>query len=127
MPKEHTNRIYIKAISHYIKEHSMPSEKRYVFSYTISIKNTGDSAAQLITRHWVITDASGNEHEVFGEGVIGEQPLLQPGQHFEYTSATVLETPVGYMCGHYQMVNIDGVAFQADIPAFTLSQPNQLH
>jgi ApaG protein len=98
-----------------------------VFSYTITISNTGKLAAKLLTRHWVITDANGEVQEVHGEGVVGEQPYLRPGESFEYTSGTVMDTPVGSMEGSYQMVTDDGSAFDARIPVFTLSMPNALH
>lgn len=127
MSKIASHKIDVLVKSTYIAEHSTPSEGRFVFAYTINIQNQGNIAAKLITRHWVITDADGNEQEVFGEGVVGEQPLLQPGENFEYTSGTVLDTPIGCMHGHYQMVDSDGHAFQTQIPAFTLSQPGQLH
>lgn len=111
----------------YIEEQSSPEEDRYIFSYTITISNTGKVAAKLLTRHWMINDANGNMQEVHGEGVVGEQPYLRPGESFKYTSGTVIETPVGSMEGSYQMVTDDGYAFDAEIPAFTLSLPNALH
>ena len=113
--------------TNYIEEQSSPDDDRFVFSYTVTIRNTGKSAAKLLTRHWIINDANGNVQEVHGEGVVGEQPYLRPGESFEYTSGTIIETPVGSMEGSYQMVTDDGLAFDADIPAFTLSQPNALH
>ncbi len=127
MPKELAHKINVEVKSAYIGEHSIPTEGHFVFSYTICIQNRGSVAARLITRHWVITDADGNEQEVFGEGVVGKQPYLRPGEQFEYTSGTVLETPVGYMQGHYQMISEDGTPFKTLITPFTLSQPNQLH
>ncbi len=111
----------------YIEDQSSPEENRFVFSYTITIRNTGSLAAKLLTRHWIINDANGNVQEVHGEGVVGEQPYLLPNDSFEYTSGTVIETPVGSMEGSYQMVTDDGFAFDANIPAFTLSLPNALH
>lgn len=111
----------------YIEDQSSPEENRFVFSYTITIHNTGSLAAKLLTRHWIINDANGNVQEVHGEGVVGEQPYLLPDESFEYTSGTVIETPVGSMEGSYQMITDDGFAFDANIPAFTLSQPNALH
>ncbi|MCK4587464.1 MAG: Co2+/Mg2+ efflux protein ApaG, partial [Gammaproteobacteria bacterium] len=92
-----------------------------------TIRNTGSLAAKLLTRHWIINDANGNVQEVHGEGVIGEQPYLLPNDSFEYTSGTVIETPVGSMEGSYQMITDDGFAFDANIPVFTLSLPNALH
>jgi ApaG protein len=100
---------------------------RYVFAYTITIKNTGTLAAQLVSRHWIITDADNQVQEVKGEGVVGEQPLLRPNESFEYTSGTAIATPVGTMRGSYQMVAEDGVRFDAPIPEFTLSMPRVLH
>jgi ApaG protein len=111
----------------YIEEQSSPEQNRFVFAYTITIRNTGGQAAKLLTRHWIINDANGNVQEVHGEGVVGEQPYLRPNESFEYTSGTVIETPVGSMEGSYQMVTDDGLAFDANIPAFTLSLPNALH
>ena len=111
----------------YLEEQSSPSMNRYVFSYTITIRNEGKASAKLLTRHWIINDANGNVQEVHGEGVVGEQPYLQPGESFQYTSGTVIETPVGSMEGSYQMLAEDGTPFNADIPAFTFSLPNKLH
>lgn len=111
----------------YLAEQSDPATDRYVFSYTINITNTGTVAAQLISRHWIITDAENVTQEVKGLGVVGEQPLLQPGESFEYTSGTAMATPVGTMHGSYQMVADDGNKFDAEIPAFTLSMPRVLH
>ena len=111
----------------YLEEQSSPGMNRYVFSYTITIRNEGTSPAKLLTRHWIINDANGNVQEVHGEGVVGEQPYLKPGDSFQYTSGTVIETPVGSMEGTYQMVTDEGDAFNAIIPVFTLSYPNALH
>ena len=111
----------------YLAEQSDPSADRYVFAYTISIANIGTVAAQLISRHWIITDAENVIQEVKGLGVVGEQPLLRPGESFEYTSGTALATPVGTMRGSYQMVAEDGNKFDAEIPAFTLAMPRVLH
>jgi ApaG protein len=126
---KHDNHVQIDVAveSNYIQEQSSPADDRFVFAYTVTIRNTGDLAAKLLTRHWIINDANGNVQEVHGEGVVGEQPYLRPGESFEYTSGTVIETPVGSMEGSYQMVTDDGFAFDADIPAFTLSLPNILH
>ena len=101
--------------------------ERYVFAYTITITNTGTAPAQLISRHWLITDALGEVQEVRGLGVVGEQPLLKPGESFEYTSGCVIATPVGTMRGSYQMVAEDGTKFEAPIDDFTLSMPRVLH
>ena len=119
-------RIEVTAETEYLEEHSQPDEPRYVFAYTITIRNVGTVAAQLLTRHWIITNADGNVQEVRGDGVVGEQPHLSPGERFRYTSAAAITTPVGAMHGSYQMVADDGVAFDADIPAFGLAIPNVL-
>ena len=111
----------------YLPEQSDPARSTYVFAYTITITNTGEVAAQLISRHWIITDADRQVQEVKGLGVVGQQPLLQPGESFEYTSGTSLATAVGTMRGTYQMVAGDGKAFDAEIPQFTLSMPRVLH
>jgi len=119
--------IKVTVQSFYIKEQSNPEEDHYVFAYTVNIKNTGTVAAKLLTRHWIITDSDGKTQEVAGEGVIGEQPYLGPGDNFEYTSGTHMDTPVGSMHGSYQMIADDGVQFDAEIPAFTLALPSALH
>jgi ApaG protein len=111
----------------FIEEQSYDENQRYVFSYTVTIRNTGSVAAQLISRHWIITDSAGKVQEVRGLGVVGEQPLLQPGEQFEYTSGTVIATPVGTMHGSYQMTAEDGTQFDAEIQPFTLSMPRVLH
>ena len=119
--------ISISVNTAYLAEQSDPSSERYVFAYTITIANTGTVAAQLISRHWIITDAENVTQEVKGLGVVGEQPLLRPGESFEYTSGTAMATPVGIMQGTYQMVAEDGNKFDAEIPVFTLSMPRVLH
>ncbi len=111
----------------FVDEQSEPDEHRFVFAYTITIRNKGTVAARLLTRHWIITNANGHVQEVRGEGVVGEQPHLQPGEGFRYTSAAMIETPVGSMQGSYQMVADDGFHFEAEIPAFSLSIPHTLH
>ncbi|MDQ2696656.1 MAG: Co2+/Mg2+ efflux protein ApaG [Pseudomonadota bacterium] len=111
----------------YIEDQSVPEQNRYVFAYTITIHNEGKIAAQLLTRHWIITDANGKVQEVRGDGVVGEQPYLRPGEGFQYTSGAILETPVGSMHGSYQMRADDGVTFDAEIPIFVLSAPRTLH
>ena len=111
----------------YLPDQSDPARSTYVFAYTITITNTGEVAAQLISRHWIITDADSQVQEVKGLGVVGQQPLLQPGESFEYTSGTSLATAVGTMRGTYQMVAGDGKTFDAQIPQFTLSMPRVLH
>lgn len=119
--------ITVTARSEYVAEQSDEAEGRYVFAYTITIRNTGTVAARLVSRHWVITDANNHVHEVRGAGVVGEQPLLQPSEHFEYTSGAAILTPVGTMRGSYQMEADDGTAFEATIPEFILSMPRVLH
>lgn len=111
----------------YIEAQSEPDAGRYVFAYTITITNKGSVPARLLTRHWIITDANEKVQEVRGEGVVGEQPYLRPGMSFEYTSGTMIQTPVGSMRGSYQMVADDGTHFDAEIPIFTLSSPQILH
>jgi ApaG protein len=119
--------ISVAARSAFVPEQSDEKSARYVFSYTIVITNTGSIAAQLISRHWVITDSNNEVQEVRGLGVVGEQPLLQPGETFEYSSGSAIATPVGTMRGSYQMVAEDGARFDAPIPEFVLSVPRVLH
>lgn len=119
--------ISIDAKVQYIKEQSAPSENRYVFSYTINMLNKGTESAQLISRHWIITDAEGKTQEVKGPGVVGEHPYLKPGEDFTYTSGTIINTPVGSMQGSYQMKAGDGQMFDAEIHPFTLALPSFLH
>lgn len=111
----------------FIPEQSSEEQDRFVFAYTITITNVGTIPAQLISRHWIITDANNQVQEVRGLGVVGEQPLLKPGESFEYTSGSAIATPVGTMKGSYQMVAEDGTKFDAPIPEFTLSIPRVLH
>ena len=111
----------------YLPEQSQPEHDRYVFAYTISIANAGTSAARLLRRHWIITDANNKIREVHGDGVVGEQPRLLPGEIYQYTSGACLETPIGCMEGNYDMIADDGFEFKASIPAFTLSMPKILH
>src|SRR5262249_50590127 len=119
--------ISVAVHTRYIGEQSVPAENRYVFAYTIRIANEGSVPAKLMTRHWIITDANGKVEEVRGDGVVGEQPHLQPGQDFHYTSGAVLETAVGTMRGSYQMVADDGHRFDAPIAQFVLSIPRTVH
>jgi ApaG protein len=119
--------IKVEVQTTYVREQSEPENNRYVFAYSITITNTGQVPAQLLSRHWVITDANNKVQEVRGEGVVGEQPYLTPGDSFRYTSAAMLETPVGCMQGNYQMVADDGVEFNAEIPVFNLSTPHTIH
>jgi ApaG protein len=119
--------IKVDVETEYVADQSNPESDRYVFAYTITIRNEGTVASKLLTRHWIITDANGKVQEVRGEGVVGKQPHLRPGEGFQYTSGTLLETPVGSMHGSYQMLADDGTQFDAQITPFTLSQPNALH
>jgi ApaG protein len=121
------HRINIDVETTYLDDQSEPREQRYVFAYTITIRNEGEVPAKLLTRHWIITDANGRVQEVRGDGVVGEQPYLKPGQGFRYSSGAVLETPVGTMQGSYQMVADDGAQFDAPIAAFRLAMPGMLH
>ena len=121
------NKISVNVETSYLPEQSDPAEPRYVFAYTITIRNEGRAPARLLTRHWIITDANGQVQEVHGDGVVGEQPHLHPGQGFRYSSAAALETPVGSMQGSYQMIADDGARFDAPIPAFRLAIPGMLH
>jgi ApaG protein len=119
--------IQVSARTAFIPEQSDLENGRYVFAYTITITNAGDVPAQLVSRHWIITDANNQVQEVRGLGVVGEQPLLRPNESFQYTSGTAIATPVGTMRGSYQMVAEDGAQFDAPIPEFTLSMPRVLH
>lgn len=127
MDTEHNHNIVVEVETNYVEGQSEPDNERYVFSYTITIRNEGGQPAQLLSRHWVITDAHGNIQEVKGEGVVGEQPHLNPGEGFQYTSGAMISTPVGSMRGTYQMMADDGNEFDAEIPAFTLAIPRTLH
>ena len=119
--------ISIEVTTDYIDDQSEPDVDRYVFAYTITIANSGNIPAKLLSRHWIITDANGKIQEVTGDGVVGEQPKLNPGEKFSYSSGTVLETPVGAMQGSYRMEAENGTSFDAPIPPFTLAVPGVLH
>ena len=121
------NKIKVDVETRYIEDQSNPEQNYYVFAYTITIQNAGQQSAQLLTRHWVITDSNQKIQEVRGDGVVGEQPLLKPGEQFVYTSGTMLETSIGTMKGSYQMVADDGSHFDATIDEFVLSTPRVLH
>ena len=127
MDTEKEHNITVEVETNYIEGQSEPDNERYVFSYTITIRNEGGEPAQLLSRHWLITDANGNVQEVKGEGVVGEQPHLKPGEGFQYTSGAMITTPVGSMQGTYQMVTDQGDEFDTEIPAFTLAIPRTLH
>ena len=121
------HRVSVQVDTTYIADQSRPDDGQFVFAYTVTIRNEGRVAAKLLTRHWVITDGHGKVQEVRGDGVVGEQPHLAPGQGFRYTSGTVIETPVGSMHGSYQMLADDGTRFDAPIAPFTLSMPQVRH
>ncbi len=127
MSNEPTDQFSVAVETLYLKSESAPDDSRYVFAYTVTIENIGDRPAQLINRHWIITDSNGRVQEVQGEGVVGEKPLIKPGEGFQYTSGTMLETPVGTMEGSYQMLTEDGENFKTPIHPFTLSIPQVLH
>ena len=127
MSDHDSHNIRVNVQTQYIAEQSVPADERYVFAYTITISNLGTAAARLMTRHWIITDGNGRVQEVRGDGVVGEQPRLEPGQGFRYTSGAVLNTPVGSMEGRYHMVDDDGAGFDAEIPRFPLRVPHSLH
>ena len=122
-----THEVKVSARTVFIPEQSDANAGRYVFAYTITVVNTGSVTAQLLSRHWIITDSNNHVQEVRGKGVVGEQPVLKPNESFEYTSGTAIATPVGTMRGSYQMRGEDGVEFDAPIPEFTLSMPRVLH
>ena len=123
-PQHH---ISVDVDTRYLEEQSSPEDSRFVFAYTITMRNNGTIAAKLMTRHWVITDANGKVQQVRGDGVVGEQPTIQPGQRHRYSSGAVIETPVGTMEGSYGMRSDDGAQFRADIPCFRLAVPGVLH
>ena len=127
MAQEKLYTIAVDAATQYLADQSDEAAGRFVFAYTITIRNIGSVTAQLISRHWIITDAQGLVQEVRGLGVVGAQPVLKPGESHEYTSGTAIATPVGTMRGTYQMTADDGHRFDAPIPEFTLSVPRVLH
>lgn len=127
MAAEKRHQIIVSSQTQFIPEQSDEENSRFVFAYTITIRNAGTVTAQLISRHWVITDARNQVQEVRGLGVVGAQPHIKPGESYEYTSGTAIATPVGTMRGSYQMRADDGTQFDADIPEFTLSVPRVLH
>lgn len=117
----------VTAQPQYLSEQSDPERGQYLFAYTITVANTGDTTAKLMSRHWVITDADGQVEEVRGDGVVGDQPVLKPGEAFRYTSGCPLPTPVGSMRGTYHCVADDGTRFDVPVPEFVLSMPRALH
>ena len=119
--------IHISVIPHYLQDQSVPEDNQYVFAYTVTMENRGETAAQLLTRHWIITDSDGKTEEVRGPGVIGEHPHLKPGDSYEYTSGAIIQTPVGTMGGSYQMRDENGELFDAIIPTFTLNAEVVFH
>jgi ApaG protein len=127
MAEAKKHEVTVSVQTRYVEDQSDPEASRFVFAYTVVITNTGNVPAQLISRHWIIKDASDARQEVRGLGVVGQQPLLKPAEKFEYTSGCALTTPVGTMGGTYQMVAEDGTQFEAEIPEFTLAMPRVLH
>ena len=127
MDEEKIYRVEVTPSPRYIPDQSEPDDGNYVFAYTIAIRNTGTVPVQLIPRHWIIGDAGGEVQEVRGLGAIGQQPVLQPGEVFEYTNGCTLKTPVGTMKGSYRLMAADGTSFDAEIPEFTLAMPRVLH
>jgi len=127
MAEDKRYEVSVSPQAQYLADQSDEPAGRFVFAYTITLRNTGTVPAQLISRHWIITDANSQVQEVRGLGVVGEQPLLAPGESFQYTSGAAIATPVGTMRGSYQMVATDGTRFEAAIPEFTLSVPRILH
>lgn len=119
--------VVVSIVSEYVDSESDPNQKRYVFTYTVTIINQGSMPARLLTRHWLITDSNGMTQEVRGDGVVGEQPYLSPGEGFRYTSGTVLDTPIGSMQGSYHMRADDNTEFDAVIEPFSLADPRVLH
>ena len=125
MYSETTKSIRVTVVPAFLDEHSSPEDAKYLWAYEVRIENLGDETVQLINRHWSITNALGQTQTVRGPGVVGEQPILKPGEFFEYTSGTPLSTPSGLMVGTYQMENNDGTLFDVGIPAFSLDSPHQ--
>lgn len=122
-----SSRVSVQVQSFYVESQSAPEEDRYVFAYTITIRNLGRENVQLLSRYWLITNGNGRETEVQGDGVVGEQPHIMPGDEFQYTSGAVLETPMGTMQGHYVMIDAQGEQFHVDIPVFRLAVPSRIH
>ena len=125
MYSETTKSIRVTVVPVFLDEHSSPEDAKYVWAYEVKIENLGDETVQLINRHWSITNSLGQTETVRGPGVVGEQPILKPGDYFEYTSGAPLSTPSGLMMGTYQMEDNDGKVFDVSIPAFSLDSPHQ--
>ena len=125
MYSEITKSIRVTVVPAFLDEHSSPEDNKYVWAYEVRIENLGEETVQLINRYWSITNSLGQTQTVRGPGVVGEQPILKPGEYFEYTSGTPLSTPSGLMMGTYQMENNDGKLFDVSIPAFSLDSPHQ--
>ncbi|MBS9437548.1 Co2+/Mg2+ efflux protein ApaG [Photorhabdus noenieputensis] len=122
-----TPRVSIQVQSVYVESQSCPDQRRFVFAYTITIRNLGREPVQLINRYWLITNSDGHQTEVQGEGVVGEQPIIQPGTEYRYTSGAILETPLGTMEGHYEMIDHNGEPFRVAIPVFRLAIPTLIN
>ncbi|MGB3620096.1 Co2+/Mg2+ efflux protein ApaG [Ketobacter sp. MCCC 1A13808] len=127
MHEQDYDQIQVQVSTEYVPDQSSAEAGRYVFAYHVTIENHGKLPAQLLSRHWIITDGNQQVQEVRGEGVIGEKPTIMPGEAYQYSSGTVLQTPVGSMQGSYQMIDATGLKFDADIPVFTLATPRSLH
>jgi ApaG protein len=119
-----THSVKVTVVPQYLEQQSTPADSHYVWAYHVRIENVGGDTVQLLARHWRITDSNGGTHEVVGEGVVGEQPVLGPGEKFEYTSGTPLATPSGIMSGSYRMISKSGESFDVEIPAFSLDSPH---
>ena len=120
-------RVCIQVQSVYIEAQSSPDDERYVFAYTVTIRNLGRAPVQLLGRYWLITNGHGRETEVQGEGVVGVQPHIEPGEEYQYTSGAVIETPLGTMQGHYEMIDVNGAPFSIEVPVFRLAVPTLIH
>ncbi len=127
LKNEAVNGFLVSTEPRYIEKESDPEKDRYVFAYTITIENHGDAPAQLLNRLWLISDGTGTIKTVAGPGVVGKKPMIAPGEAFRYTSAAIIETPVGSMSGHYEFQFADGSLFEVPIPIFSLSVPNMVH
>ncbi|WNN49162.1 Co2+/Mg2+ efflux protein ApaG [Siccibacter colletis] len=122
-----SSRVCVQVQSYYVESQSSPEEERFVFAYTVTIRNLGRTPVQLLSRYWRITNGNGRETEVQGEGVVGVQPHIEPGNDYQYTSGAVIETPMGTMEGHYEMIDAQGNALRVEIPVFRLAVPTLIH